>query len=50
MECRDIREKLIDFWDGKLEKALEDVVEKHLLSCSACTKELEYLKNSDKLL
>ena len=50
MECKDVKEKLLDYWDGKLDKDARNDFEKHLLSCKTCAEELQYLKKADKAI
>lgn len=45
MNCEDIREKLIDYIDGDLDKQEEEVVKNHLGECEECRSELEQLQS-----
>lgn len=44
MKCKDIQQQLIAYLDQQLPKEEQVLIEKHLPSCDACTKELKELK------
>lgn len=41
MKCVDVKKYLSEYIDGKLEGELNEQVEKHLLSCGACSEDLD---------
>ncbi len=45
MECNNIKELIIDYMDGSLDKKEAEKVESHLLSCEECRTELETMKS-----
>jgi len=50
MECDNIKENLVGYLDGKLDKNTSEEILKHLSICTECSKELEQLKRSWELL
>ncbi|NLD39291.1 MAG: hypothetical protein GX654_20745 [Desulfatiglans sp.] len=45
MECNNIKELIIDYMDGSLDKKEAEKVDSHLLSCEECRTELEAIKS-----
>jgi hypothetical protein len=45
MECNNIKELIIDYMDGSLDKKEAEKVDSHLLSCEECRAELETMKS-----
>lgn len=48
--CRKIREMFSEYLDNRLDSEKKRIVEKHLSSCEACSKELESLRMTVRLL
>jgi hypothetical protein len=44
MECNNIKELIIDYMEGSLDKKEAENVDSHLLSCEGCRRELEAMK------
>jgi hypothetical protein len=45
LNCEDIRDKLIDYIDGALDKQEEEIIKIHLKECERCRLELEQLQS-----
>ncbi len=45
MKCRNIKELLVDYLDGKLSTELKEEIEKHLENCESCLDDANQLKN-----
>jgi predicted anti-sigma-YlaC factor YlaD len=50
MKCANVRKHLSEYIDGKLEGKLKEQVEEHLLSCKACSEDLDTIMAIKKQL
>ena len=44
MECNEVQSRLIDYLDNRLQPATREEVEKHLLDCEKCNKDLQEIQ------
>ena len=47
MNCEEIKEKIVDYWDGSIKSDDRIEIEKHIAECKNCQKELKALRIVD---